>query len=617
MSLSRMHRRVVTILAFFVIALLCAGPGSAHTSLTRSEPPNGGKVSVGRSSFTLWFSEPVSAAASTFGLRTLAGVAVPVRVTKADGPDGNVVELRTKPLAKETYLLHWSALSLEDGHRSTGSTVFGVGVRPAVRPTADNALPGLSGLVLRWFDLAAIMLAIGALAVSGRVLGSMGPAGALPIRRARIVGALAAGAAVISGAITPFLRVPRAGSSVETWLDTTWTTLIATPWGNLWMARELVLVVAAVAFWSWALGRDDVGRGTHLAALALAGVAGLEALAGHAADLPRQSALVAVASALHLVAAGVWAGGLAVLALCLVPVIRREPEILSATLASVWRAFSPIAAVATVVLVATGLYEAGRYIPDLGSVGSTVYGGAVAGKAFLLVVVLVPAGLNALLVNPRLSATLGRTLGRPPGWPEFAPRHFVGLLVAELCVIVVAVAAAALATSVPTSREVGAEPEPSASGAANVRGLFVAFEEVSAGTDRIRLIVRARSTIKPEPAPISGVDVRLDGPTGTRPALSLTAVEPGWYQAETPSLGSGAWRAVVAVRRDGLPDAVTSVRWTTASPSDAIRPFERVTTVLAAMLLAFVACLVGVAVSRRPRPAGWVAVMEEQPGRQP
>ena len=129
--------------------------------------------------------------------------------------------------------------------------------------------------------------------------------------------------------------------------------------------------------------------------------------------------------------------------------------------------------------------------------------------------------------------------------------------------------------------------------------------------------MRARSTIKPEPAPISGVDVRLTGPTGTRPGVSLRAVEPGRFQAETPSLGSGAWRAVVAVRRDGLPDAVTSVRWSAASTSDAIGPFERVTTVLAALLLAVVACLVGVAVVRRTRPAGWISLIEEQPGRQP
>ncbi len=368
--------------------------------------------------------------------------------------------------------------------------------------------------------------------------------------------------------------------------------------------------------WAWVSGRDESGRGLHLAVLALAAVVVLEGLAGHAADLPRQSGVAAVASAVHLAAAGVWAGGLVVLALCVIPVMRREPESRSTILGAVWRTFAPIAAIATVVLVATGLYESGRYLPDPGSVRSTVYGGAVAGKAVLLALVLIPAGLNTLLVNPRLAAAVGRLLGRQPGWTPVAPRHFVRLLVAEICLIVVAVAAAALVTTVPTSREVGAAVKAPTSGAANVGGLFVTFEEVSAGTDRTRLIVRARSTIKPEPAPITGVDVRLTGPTGTRSGLAFKAVEPGRYEAETASLGSGAWQAVVAVRRDGLPDAVTRVGWTAASTSDAIRPFEAVTTALAALLLAAVAGVLAVLLVRRTRPAGWIPVVDEEPGRQ-
>ena len=614
---SRVQRRGVAVLALIVLSLLCAAPGSAHTSLTRSEPPNGGKVSVGRSSFTLWFSEPVSVAASTFSLRTHAGIGVPLTVSGADGPGRHVVEIRTKPLAKDTYVLHWSALSLEDGHPSTGSTEFGVGIRPAVAQAVDDALPGAPGLALRWFDLAAIMLAIGAFAVSGRVLGSMGAAGARPLRQARTVGALAAGAAVISGAITPFTRVPRGGSSVGAWLDSTWVTLKATPWGNLWLARELALVVAAVALCSWAAGRDESGRGAHLAALALAAVVGLEALAGHAADLPRQSTIAAVASAAHLAAAGVWAGGLAALALCLIPVMRTQPEQCTWILGSVWRAFSPIAAIATVALVATGIYETGRYTPDLGSLGSTVYGGAVTGKGFLLCVALIPAGLNTLLVNPRLSASVARILGRPHGWTPVAPRHFVRLLAAELFIVVLAVAAAALLTSVPTAREVGTATQQSHSSATNVEGLFVNFEEVSAGADSTRLIVRVRSTIKPAPAPVSGVGVSLTGPTGARPGVSLTPVEPGWYQAETPSLASGEWRAVVAVRREGVPDAVTRTGWTAASTTDAVRPLERVATVLAAVLLAVLVGLISIVVVRRERPRRRIPVMKEQPGRQP
>ena len=113
--------------------------------------------------------------------------------------------------------------------------------------------------------------------------------------------------------------------------------------------------------------------------------------------------MAVLAAASHLVAAGIWAGGLVVLALCLIPLLRHR-EARRTILASAWRSFSPMAALATVVLVATGLYEAGLHVPDLSFVASTVYGTVVAGKLVLVAVALVLGGINTLLVNPRLAA---------------------------------------------------------------------------------------------------------------------------------------------------------------------------------------------------------------------
>ncbi len=613
----RRHHTAFVVVALVVASLLGASPASAHSTLERSEPPNGGKIGVGRSTLTLWFSEPISVAASTFGLHTLDGAPIAATVAGSGAARTRLVEVETEPLAKETYLLDWTALSV-DGHRSTGSVVFGVGVRPAVAPSGGDGLPPAPELLLRWLDLSAIMLAIGALAVSGRVLGSIGAVGDAPLQRARTIGALAAGAAIATGAITPLLRTPRGGSSLGVWFDTTWTTLAGTPWGHLWLSRELALVVAAAALWSWAApGRSGSSRGAHAGVCALAAVVLLEAWAGHAADLPRQSVLAALASASHLAAAGVWAGGLAVLALCVIPVMRRSPESRGRILASVWRAFSPIAAIATVVLLATGLYESGRHLPDLQSVGSTVYGDAVAGKVGLFAVALILAGFNTLLVNPRLAAPVRRLLGRPPEWSPVPPHRFATLAVAEIMVIVVAVVGAAVLTSVPTSRELGAVVEKTTPSAANVDGLFVTFEGVPAGPDQTRLIVQAHSTVKPERGPIRGVDVRLAGPTGTRADISLEEIEPGRYEAETSTLTSGAWQASVAVQRDGRPDAVTHADWTVAAaaPED-VSPFESVTTTLAVLLLAAVAGAVSFARVRRQRPAGWAPRVDKESGRQ-
>ncbi|WP_421741690.1 copper resistance protein CopC [Cellulomonas sp.] len=579
-SALRVARHTVSVLvAALAVLVLGAPPAAAHGELARSDPPAGGVVAVGRTELTLWFTEAVDAEASTVALRTIDGADVPVTVSTTG--DGTVLGVETPPLARATYVLDWRTLSADDGHQSRGSVVFGAGVRPSVVPAAAVGLPGAPTVVLRWLDLCAIMLAIGALAVSGRVLRSTGEQGHGARRRARVIAALAAGAAVVCGALAPLLLTRDIGGfRPAAALDL----LTGTPWGHLWSARWLALVVAAVSLGRWAATRDGSRALVRAALVALAVVVGLEAVAGHAATLPARSVPATIASASHLVAAGVWAGGLAVLGVCLLPLLRDAPA-RGALVAQVFQAFSPVAAVAAGVLLATGLYEAGRHVPTLGALTTTVYGAAVVGKAALLAVALTVAGVNTLLVNPALAAPVGRRLGRPAGWTPVPLRMFPALVAAEVLVLVVAVGAAAVLTSVPTAREVASATRDTTVHAANVDGLFVTFEVVPAGPEASRLIVRIRSTVKPEPAPVSAVEVLLEGPDGTIRA-ALDPVEPGRYEAETVAPAPGRWTASVAVQRGDLPITVARTRWTVTPPApDGPGAAELATTALAVLLL--------------------------------
>lgn len=604
--------------AMVVIGLTLLGnrPASAHSELERSDPPAGGVIEVGRSTLTLWFSEAIIAEASIFECHAADGIPVAVSASTTDANGQSVVTIGVEPLAKGAYELDWTVLSAGDGHPSRGSIAFGAGTGAAGTSVGEGDFPQGQGLLIRWLDLSVLMLTIGALAVSGRVLGSIGPTRKDPLRRARVIGATAAAAAVIFGAITPFLRTPHGGNSLGVWFDGTWAALARTSWGQLWLARELALVIAAIALWSWASRSDGSRTSARTAAVAMVAVVWFEALTGHASDLSRQSGLAAIASATHLVAAGVWAGGLAVLALCLIPMMRRDPDARGPMVASAWRAFSPMAAIATVVLLATGLYESGRHVPDLHSVTSTVYGGAVAGKILLVCVALFLAGFNTLLVNPGLSEPIARILGRPVGWAPVSLRRFTSVVMAEVAVLIVAVVAGALLTSVPTSREVTSARQESAPHSANVDGLFVTFESVPAGGEHDRLIVRTHSTIKPEPGPITGVDVLLAGPTEAE-GVTLELVEPGRYEAEAQASDAGTWRASVAVHRDGLPDAVTQAEWTVAdASSEPVAPLELVTTGLAVLLLVLLAGAIGLVGRASRHPSRWETIDEEHPVRQ-
>jgi copper transport protein len=571
--------------AAVVALLLGAAPAQAHSELERSDPPNGGMVAPGRDFVTLWFGEPVSGSTSTFVLHLADGTAVQSRVSSIDG-GRRVVRIDTSPLDRGIYQLEWRTIALDDGHPSSGTLTFGVGLRPAVLPSEGSALPGGTLLAVRWLDLSAILLAIGALTVSGGVLTALGEAGRRARRRTRSLAVAAMVAAVYTGAVTPFLRTQHPGNPPGVWLGETWSTLTGTPWGHVWLAREAAVVVAAVAVWSWARSRGRSAARHRVAVAALVAVSLLEAMAGHASDLARGTVPAVVASAAHLVAAGVWAGGLVVLTACLVPMMRRDADVRGPILSTAWRGFSPLAAVASVVLLASGLYQAGAHLPDPGAVRTTVYGGAVAAKTVLVVVALAMAGLNTLLVHPHLAGTIGTRLGRRPGWAPVSLRRFTSVVVVEAAVLVTAVVAAALVTSVPTAREVADASEATAPHHTELNGLFVTFEEVPAGPDRVSLQVRVRPTTLPVPAPVREVRVVLAGPEGSGVALAMVPVEKGRYEATTARLAPGTWLASVSVLRDGLPDTVVRASWTVDDPgSDAASPLRVATTALAVLLL--------------------------------
>jgi copper transport protein len=255
-------------------------------------------------------------------------------------------------------------------------------------------------------------------------------------------------------------------------------------------------------------------------------------------------------------------------------------------LGSAWRSFGPMAAIATAVLVATGIYEAGLHIPDLSFVAATVYGGAVAAKLVLVIVALALAAINTLLVNPYLAARVGRVLRRPAGWVPLPRRRFVTVVAAEVLVLAVAVGTAGVLTSVPTAREIATATRQTELHTTTVDGLFVTLEQVAAGPGQSRLIVRSRSIVKLEDAPVTAVSVALTGPTGTREVL-FDRIEPGRYEAETEKPAPGAWTASVSLERDGLPTALTKLRMTIpAEGTESARPLQLVTSALAVLLLA-------------------------------
>jgi hypothetical protein len=265
-----------------------------------------------------------------------------------------------------------------------------------------------------------------------------------------------------------------------------------------------------------------------------------------------------------------------------------------------------MAAGSAVVLLATGIYTSGRHVESLSTVPRSTYGIAVVAKILLVVIALSIAAYNTLVVNGHLADRVGQVLGHTSGWRP--RRHRLATTVTvEAGVLAVAVVAATLMTSVPTAREVAAATRVPAMHSESVNGLFVTFEAVPTGA-ALRLVVRTQPVVRPEVAPVSGVEVGISAGSSTARTIAggeripLAAVEAGHFEATTTMLGASSWTAEVVVHRTGRPDAVLLVPGTTTA-DDAPTPLEPTATALSALLLAGLATAITVLLRRRAADA--------------
>ncbi len=588
--------RLLAILAAVAALLLTSAPtASAHTELMRSDPPNGGMVAEGRTTLTLWFDESIGGSSTNVEVRTLGGLRVDSSFDLEE--DGRAMVIRTPALERGSYVLDWHALSMVDGHASTGQVIFGSGLRPDVVATSGES-PPLALVVARWVDLAALLVAIGAVAVGGRVLLAGGSAGAAVGRRVRRYAAYAGLVACYSGILTAFLRTRAAGTPLPTWVSQTWLSLTGSSWGNLWLLREVALVLATLALWRWRRSSGSA-REQVLAGAALTVAVVVEGFAGHAAGLPVGSTVAAVMGAGHILAAGVWAGGLAVLAVTVLRAARRDA---APPRPGVWRAYSPRAALASGVLLATGLYQAGQYVPSLGSLDSGLYGKAVVVKVVLFGAAIALAGINTLLVNPGLAARVPGLAGHV-GSSEDSPRRFTRAVAAEVAVLVVAMLAAGVLTSVPTTREVALATRPAVPHAENVDGLFVTVEAVPEGPGERRIVVRAQPTVLPVTAPVFSVEAAVTGPDGRAEQATLTAIEDGRYEGSVAAPETGRWSVQLRLHRQAHPDTVVSTTWEQSATADQLpQALRTLTGVLAMLILAALAAAAIILRRRRTSP---------------
>jgi copper transport protein len=318
------------LLVGFAACALTPWHADAHALYDRSDPAANAVLPTAPAKIAIWFTERLERASSTAHLFDQTGKAVVgTAVQPGDGPKAMILTLPSG-LANGTYSVVWDTLSADDGHHAEGYFAFTVGTAADVRTVVPPA-PSSGGppfwlqTVARWTALVGLAAALAVwplwLFVLRPAVSPAWQAGPVLTRRARRYAVGAVLLALFGSALA--LAVQADNVNNDRWPDRLRTTLVDTRYGRLWLAREGLFLVYAVALaataWWWPRRRPVRTVAALLVALALPLPFSLIAHAS-AQGIGRTTA-VAV-DFLHLTAASLWIGGLGLLLGVLVPTLR-------------------------------------------------------------------------------------------------------------------------------------------------------------------------------------------------------------------------------------------------------------------------------------------------------
>ncbi len=387
-------RRGSLLLAVVGAALAIPASAAAHAALIKAAPETQSRLAKAPTEVRLEFSSVVTAGPNAIQVlsadgRTLSG---PSRVVSG----GRVVVARVSKLARgSAYTVRWRVTGA-DGHSPAGVFTFGVGVN-APPPTEAAGAAGATWRddVARWLLFGSLALLVGPLVVRLVVL-----RGAVPNvleRRFHLVTTIAA-FAVIDVGIAAFLI--RASNALQLPAgDFLYGDLQPfaekTRFGIAFLVMTVgFAVVATLLLLAWVLDRLELRWPALVLSVLL--VSGLS-LASHQGTEPNSTVFSEFADWIHLVAASVWVGGVATLALLVWPV---APELRRRAFVG----FSRIAVGLVAALVLAGVYLAVVRLPELADLWQTDYGRLLLVKVAIVLVALAWGGFHHTFVRPRLEA---------------------------------------------------------------------------------------------------------------------------------------------------------------------------------------------------------------------
>ncbi|HEX6675761.1 MAG TPA: copper resistance protein CopC [Actinomycetes bacterium] len=574
-----------------VVVLLAAGwllatpPGAgAHALLRDSDPASGASLDQAPRAVVITFTEQPDPGLSS--VRVVDQSGREAGTSKAAPVPGKPSQLRVPlrdGLPNGVYSVAWRVLSRADGHVTTGSFSFGVGVDAGQVPSAQAGTatsappPSLLGVAGRWLLYWGLALLVGAAATGFAVFGGRLPAGLA--RRGR------------GGGPQPVLLVAfglgvvgLAGIVVAEWTsaDTSFGSLASSAVGHSLERQAAALAAVGLALVAFE-ARPRARWSLALVGLAAAAAMLVHAASGHAARESSFRWFNLLVQWLHLVAVGVWVGGLAWLLLGTrgqreagaraagdhagpsgSPVVDRggsgaaavKPEASVAVADPVperserveaVKRFSRLAGYTVAVIAATGALRAIDEVGGWGRLLDTGFGRVIDLKVLLFACLLAIGAMNRQRLVPALAAGAGRLA---------VLRRNVRM---ELGLAAVVLVAAGLLTELPPGGTGGTRPAapPSVEASGNDYATTVRVKLVATpgtpGPNGFRATVVDYDS--GEPVPAQRVQLQFSLPS--RPDLGESTLElerggdGAWSGRGGPLVAQGRWSVTALVQVPG------------------------------------------------------------------
>jgi putative copper export protein len=338
-----------------------------------------------------------------------------------------------------------------------------------------------------------------------------------------------------------------------------------TEYGGRWVASTLLSVALTFflsALWRQARQEGVAGIASEFRRLGLWALlmpqarvillvlaqAAVSAVSGHAASSAGLTPFEVLIRGLHLLAMGVWVGG--VLALVYIwAVIPRARKEFASSFRALMFGFGPFAVVSFAILGLTGLVLAGAQVASVTALLSTSYGAVLIAKVVAIGAVAAIALRHVLVVNRSWKSIRS---GIPPT-----------LAIEGAGAVAVVLLAAVLSSSAP-ARGPQFEPPAAASSTLMTRqsGELVASVTVKPNQEGPNLIsVRVVDERRPSLAPIDGVIVLLKRPGGAGAQAFETTRTGSLFDAGTVRLATGDVGLGVVIRRRGVADTAIDMPW--------------------------------------------------------